>query len=212
VVRIVVFGATGGTGRQLVTQALDTGHTVTAVARRPAALDITHDRLSVRAGDVLEPDSIAPHLVGQDAVLSALGIGYRRHRTTVYSAGTANVMAAMRAAGVRRVVCVSTSGLDLPPDASAAQRLVFGAILHRLLREPYADMREMERRVRASDLDWTIVRSARMTNGARTGRYRVGTDGTLRRAWSIARADVAHYMVCCVADPATVGRTADLAY
>lgn len=210
--RIVVFGPTGGTGRQLVAQALAGGHAVTAVARRPEALDLDHPRLVVRRADVLDPAAVAACVCGQDAVLSALGIGYRRHATTVYSAGLGNVMDGMRSAGVRRLMCVSTSGLDIPPGASWGQRLVFGAILHRVLHKPYDDMREMERRVRASGLDWTIVRAARMTNGRLTGRYRVGTGAALPRAWSVSRADVAHYMLAHLDDRAVVGVAVDLAY
>lgn len=211
--RIVVFGATGGTGRQLVSQALAAGHVVTAVARRPGLLGITHQRLAVRGADVLDPGAVAPCVADQDAVLSALGIGYRRHRTTVYSVGLGNVIDAMGAAGVRRLSCVSTSGLQTPAGASLVQRVVFGAILQRVLREPYADMREMERRVRDSGLDWTIVRAARMTNGALTKRYRVGApDRPLRSAWSISRADVAHYLLAHLDDPATAKAVVELAY
>jgi putative NADH-flavin reductase len=210
--RIVVFGPTGGTGRQLVAQALAGGHTVTAVARRPEALGVRHPHLVVRRADVLDPADVAACVAGQDAVLSALGIGYRRHRTTVYSEGLGNVMDGMRAAAVRRMICVSTSGLNVPPGASRGQRLVFGVILHRVLREPYADMREMERRVRTSGLDWTIVRAARMTNGELTGRYRVGSGIALPHAWSVSRADVAHYMLAHIEDRAVVGVAVDLAY
>jgi putative NADH-flavin reductase len=211
-VRIAVFGPTGGTGRQLVRQALDAGHQVTALARNPQALDISHAGLAVHRCDVLDPADLPALLDGQDAVLSALGIGYHRYRTTVYSAGLGNVMDAMRKAGVSRLLCVSTSGLDLPAQATLGQRVMFGMILHRILREPYADLREMERRVRASDLDWTIVRAARLTNGPGTGRYRVGLDGPPRRAWSISRADVAHYLLTHLDDPHTLGRVAELAY
>lgn len=210
--RIVVFGPTGGTGRELVRQALAAGHTVTAVARNPHTLDLTGDRLSVVAGDVLDPSSIAPHVAGADAVLSALGIGYRRDATTVYSAGTGNVMAAMAEAGVKRLICVSTSGLDLPPGASLPQRVMFGMVLHRILRKPYTDMREMERRVRSSTTEWTIVRAARLTNGPRTGRYRIGMSGPLRGAWSISRADVAHYMLTQLDGRASAGSVVELAY
>jgi putative NADH-flavin reductase len=210
--RIVVFGATGGTGRQLLRQALDAGHWVTAVARDPGAISLSHARLAVHRGNVLDLPTIVPHLEGADAALSALGIGYRRHATTVYSEGTANVLAAMEKAGAERLVCCSTSGLDLPPGATLAQRVMFGMILHRVLRAPYADMREMERRVRASQAAWTIVRAARLTNGEQTGRYRTGAEGALLGAWSISRADLAHYMLELVPDRTAAGTVVELAY
>jgi putative NADH-flavin reductase len=164
-VHLTIFGATGGTGQRLTEQALAAGHRVTAAARRPQALTRRHERLRVVRADVLDPASLPPAVAGADAVISALGIGYRRHATTVYSAGTRNVIAAMAGAGVRRLVCVSTSGLTVPADGPLLHRLVLRHVLHRLLRKPYADMSLMEELVRASDADWTIVRAARLTNG-----------------------------------------------
>ena len=96
--KLIVFGATGGTGRQVVETALSAGHTVTAVARRPEALALRHDRLVVLRGDVLEPATFAQPLAGQDTVVSALGVRSRAP-TTVFSAGVSNIMQAMKAGG-----------------------------------------------------------------------------------------------------------------
>ena len=210
--RLVVFGPTGGTGRALIEQALADGHRVTAFARRPAALVIRHDRFTAVAGDALDPAAVAGAVAGQDAVVSTLGIGYSRAATTVYSAGTGHILAAMRAAGVGRLLCVSTASLDLPGRAAPVQHLIYQQVLHRMLARPYADMALMEQAVRASALDWTLVRAARLTNGRRTGRYRVAAARKLPGGWSISRPDLAHYLLHHLVDPDTYRAVVEIAY
>jgi putative NADH-flavin reductase len=211
--KFVIFGGTGGTGRALIDQALRDGHDVTAVVRRPEAIALRHDRLHVFRGDVLRPETLDEPVAGREAVLSALGIGLSRAGTTVYSAGTRNILAAMRNAGLRRILVVSTASLELPPPTQFAQWLVYRGLLHPLLRRPYGDMRRMEAEVRSSGLDWTLVRAARLTNGRRPGAgYRTAVDGKLRGGWSISRADVAGYMLSRVDDPGTFRATVEIAY
>jgi len=198
--RLAVFGATGGTGMQVVRQALDRGHSVIALARRPEAITIDHPYLQVIMGDVLTPGIAETVVDGADAVVSALGIGYRRHATTVYSDGTANILSAMKTTGVRRLLVVSTSSLHLPDRSRTVEWLVTRFLLHPMLRRPYADMTRMEQRVRSSDVDWTLVRAARLTNGAAAGTYRTASHpDKLLGCWSISRADLAGYLLDQVA-------------
>ncbi|MFL6124232.1 NAD(P)-dependent oxidoreductase [Actinophytocola sp.] len=210
--RLTVFGPTGGTGRSAIAQALTVGDKVTVLARNPAALTEFGDRITVVAGDVLDPSAAARAVEGAEVVVSALGIGMHRHATTVYSQGTANVIAAMRADGARRLLVVSTSSLEVPPARQFAEWLIARHLLHRILAKPYADMALMERHVRESDLDWTLVRAARLTSGSLTGNYRTATDRKLRGCWSISRPDVAHYCLNHAADADTVGHTVEIAY
>jgi putative NADH-flavin reductase len=207
--RVAVFGATGGTGRSAIRQALDAGDKVTALARRPDALAEFGDEITVVGGDVLDLGTVAQAVDGAEVVISALGIGMHRHATTVYSQGTANIVAAMRDAGAARLLVVSTSSLELPHRV--AERAV-AKVLHRILAKPYADMALMEDAIRTSGLDWTLVRAARLTNGSVTGRYRTAVDAKLRGCWSISRADVAHYCLTHAADAATVRHTVEIAY
>lgn len=210
--RLTIFGSTGGTGRQLVTQALAAGHRVVAVARRPEALAAEHDRLEVVRADVLDAASLDKTVAGADAVVSALGIGYSRKATEVYSTGTANVIAAMRHASVRRLLCVSTIGLVIPPDGPVLQRLVFRYVLHNILKKPYTDMFRMEHAVQRSELNWTIVRAARLTNGRHTGRYRTAVNATLRGSWSISRADLADYLLAHLGEGRADRATVEIGY
>ncbi|MEU7898236.1 NAD(P)H-binding protein [Nonomuraea sp. NPDC049152] len=165
----MVFGATGGTGRQVVEQAVAAGHDVTVLARDPARV-VARDRVTVIGGDVLTPQPWRAAVAGQDAVLSCLGSTDRRHTTTVYSEGTANILAAMRDGGVRRVLCLSSAGLEIAPGTPLGQRLVTRLVIQRLYRHGYADMARMERLVAAArDLDWTIVRPPMLTDGPAAG-------------------------------------------
>nr|CEL20082.1 Flavin reductase [Kibdelosporangium sp. MJ126-NF4] len=207
-----MFGATGGTGVELTRQALQRWHDVVVLARNPAAMPVQHPRLRVERGDVLDPERVYKVVDGVDAVVSALGIGYKRHATTVYSEGTGNILTAMARTGVRRLQVVSTSSVHIPPPSQPLEWLVARFLLHPLLRRPYADMMEMERRVLASDRDWTIVRAARLTNGELTADYRTRTGGKLKGCWSISRADLASHLLDTIADAKTHQVTTEIAY
>jgi putative NADH-flavin reductase len=210
--RVAIFGATGGTGVQLTGQALQRGHHVVALARRPETLGIRHPRLSIVAGDVTVPGAADPVVAGAGVVLSALGIGYRRHATTLYSAGTANILAAMGRANVARLLVVSTSSLTIPGPERFTEWLVARFLLHPLLRRPYADMLLMERLLRQSAADWTLVRAARLTNGKPRGAWRVAEENKLSGGWSISRADLASYLLDQAADTRLARATVEIAY
>jgi putative NADH-flavin reductase len=116
--KLTVFGASGGAGSQVVSQALDAGHDVTAVVRDRARLPVSHQNLTVVTADVLRPAEIADAVAGRDAVVSALGHSRRRPEpkaaanATLCADSARSIAEAMRDAGSRRLVIVSTSGLD----------------------------------------------------------------------------------------------------
>lgn len=145
------------------------GHTVTAFARDPKAVTAAGAR--VVAGDVLDPDAVLRAVDGADAVVSALGIGYSRAATTVYSAGTAHIIKAMPATGATRFPCVSTTSMaPLAWTADPVRRALGALVLHPLPRRPYAAMALMEQSVLAAPLDRTLVRASRLTSGPPRGR------------------------------------------
>lgn len=190
--KLTVFGATGGTGEQVVRQALAAGHRVTAVARRPEAVTITHPQLTVIGGDVLDPAWSADELDGAGAVVSALGSRAMGMPTRVYSDGTAAVSAA-----------------PVGPDAhqSVLERWVVYPLLRRFFGAGYDDMGRMERLLADSQVDWTVFRPPRLTNGPKTGRYRTAVDARLPHAWSLSRADLADAMLGAI-DNTTLSRRA----
>ncbi|GAB3434099.1 NAD(P)-dependent oxidoreductase [Actinophytocola sediminis] len=210
--RLAVFGATGGTGRAVIAQALAAGDKVTVLARNPADLAEFGDRITVVGGDVLDPAAVAEVVAGAHVVVSALGIGMHRHATTVYSQGTTNIIDAMRTEGTERLLVVSTSSLEIPSPKRFGEWFIAKFLLHRILAKPYGDMALMEQRVRDSGLDWTLVRAARLTKGGLTGSYRSAIGEKLRGCWSIARADVAHYLLAHAADREISRTTVEIAY
>ncbi len=206
--KLVVFGSTGGIGHQLVEQALEQGHTVTAFARDPAKLEVEHANLTVVQGDVLDVASVEKAVDGQDAVLCALGAGAKG---TIRSEGTRNIVRAMEKAGVGRLICLSTLGVG----SSRAnlnffwKHIMFGL----LLRRAYADHVSQEDHVEKSRLDWTIVRPGAFTDGDRTGEYRHGFPSTDRSIkGKIARADVADFMLKQLTDRTYLHETPGLSY
>ncbi|SCF11024.1 Putative NADH-flavin reductase [Micromonospora viridifaciens] len=196
---IAVIGATGRTGRLVVEHALAAGHHVTAVARHPEALGPTRARLTVHSADVLAPGSLHGVLDDQDAVISAIGAP-DRGATTVYSAGTTEVIPALKPHG--RLLVISSAGLSIPADAPAGTRLA-ARILHRLMRRTYADMARMEELLAASDLTWTVVRPTRLTDRPGTGRLRTSLGATARVGSQTTRADLADYLLASIDDPRT---------
>jgi len=210
--QLTVFGGTGGTGAQFVRAALDAGHTVTAAARDPAKIQTVQERLRTVRADVLDPLSLDGTVDGADAVVSTLGAPNGREPTTVYSTGVANILDAMRHAGVRRFTGVSAQPVRPRAEVDLLERLVVYPILYRLFGASYADMARMEQVLHRSDVDWTVVRPPRLTDGPATGRYRIAVNGRLRRGSSISRADLAAAMLRLLDDPRAVRATVDVAY
>ncbi|KAB8188929.1 NAD(P)H-binding protein [Nonomuraea phyllanthi] len=203
--RLTVFGATGGTGLQLVRQALDLGHDVTAVVRDASRLPAElRERVEVAETNVMDPQAITPAVEGRDAVLTALGTR-DRGPTTVLSDGIASVSKAMTQVGGRRLLMVSAAGLVADTGDGPFTRYVLKPlVVQRLFRHSYADLAEAERLLRAGDLDWTIVRPARLTNAPRSARYRTERDLSIRGGGSTSRADLAHCMLALIDDPTSI--------
>jgi putative NADH-flavin reductase len=208
--RITVFGATGGTGRHVVEQALDAGHQVTAVVRDPARLPVPpRDDLTVATARLDDRGAVLDVVRGADAVVDALG--GRASGPTTFRTDTARVVtAAMRDAGVRRLVVLSASGAHTTGD-SLPVRIVVKPLLGRFLRHEFADMRAMEDVVRASGLDWTIMLPPQLTDGPRTGKVRRRVDANVRGSYRISRVDLAAAVLHAVTDDAVRGASLSVA-
>lgn len=192
--RLLIVGATGGTGRALVAEALERGHQVTAFARRPEKLRTRHERLTVARGDVLEPASVDAAVAGQDAVLCALGHKRWLGPTRILSDGTRNLVAAMARHGVRRLVCETSLGIG---DSWGRMGLYYTAFVGVFILPFYfADKVRQERIIRESALEWIIVRPGALNNGRRRGALRHGPKvGSWIWTVRISRADVAAFML-----------------
>ncbi|MFD7844013.1 NAD(P)-dependent oxidoreductase [Nocardia sp. NPDC059764] len=205
---IALFGATGTVGRHAVTQALAAGHQVTVLVRDPATLTVTHERLRVVTGDVLDPAAVERTVLGQDAVIVALGAG---RKGVVRAEGTRHIIEAMNRTGVKRLICQSSLGVG---DSAGNLNFVWKYIMFgMLLRSAFADHVQQEQYVLASDLDWTIVRPSAFTDGPATDDYRrdfPGTESGLKL--KISRADVAGFLVEQLADTTYVRRTPGISH
>lgn len=197
---IAIFGATGGTGRHLVDQALAAGHHITALVRPPAALPVAHDRLRIVSGEVRDRDVVAGVLAGQDAVVSTLGPN-RRGPVSLCTEAIAAILPAMARHEVRRLIVLSAYGA-----ADSHHRDLYNRLLWLLQREKMLDKERMEALIRQSDTAWTIVRPAALSNGPRTGRYRLDTALRLRVTATIARADLADGLLRQLTDTAYLRR------
>src|SRR3984893_14104681 len=145
--KLAVFGANGPTGRLLTQLARDEGHDVVAFTRRPDAFPIEHQRLEVVAGDVHDRAVVASAIDGTDAVLSALGVPFAKTPVTVYSDGAANIIAGMHAAGIKRLVCVTSSAVAPHPEPLGGfifEKVMQPYVVNRLGKTVYDDMRRME--------------------------------------------------------------------
>ncbi len=190
---ILIVGATRGIGRQLLEQALTSVHAVTALVRDPQRLVTQHERLRVVKGDILDSDSVALAMAGQDAVCCTIGVKVPWIRVTVFSEGTKNLLQAMKKTGVKRLICVTGIGAG---DSKGHGGFLYDCIFYPLLLKPiYADKDRQESLIKASDVDWTIVRPGFLTNGPLTKNYRMLTDMTGVTAGRISRADVANFFL-----------------
>jgi putative NADH-flavin reductase len=197
--RLLLLGATGGTGRQLLSQALEGDHEVTALVRSPEKLS-AHEHLRVRAGDATDPESVDAAVGGQHAVLSALGVRSPLGGDLI-ATSLRVLVPAMQRHGVRRLIWLSGLGVGQTQEqAPVMLRIVFSTLLRRIKRDKAAG----EEYLRSTDLDWTLVYPPALTNGPRTGSYRSGETLNMKGVPRISRADVAEFMLTQLNDAAYI--------
>lgn len=187
--KVIIFGASGSIGRPVVQQALAAGHQVTAVVRNGKMAP--KPGLKVVSADVLDAAAVSAAMPGHDSVICVLGAG---RAGVVRSSGTANIIAAMHEHGIRRLICQSTLGAG---DSAPALNFFWKYVMFGLLLRPaFADHQIQEQLVRASGLDWTIVRPAAFTDGPQTGQYKHGfAANTPNLTLKISRKDLASFLV-----------------
>jgi putative NADH-flavin reductase len=212
---IFIAGANGGIGRQAVEQALQAGHRVTALVRNPAKLQLMHPNLNIIKGDIMQPESFADEMAGQQIVLSTLGVSgglFSDKPTTLYSQGNANLLKAMEQHGVKRIICISASALEISPVIPWYVRLVARNVIQKLLKHMYADLRRMEAIIKESSADWTIIRPPQLTDKPLTTNYRTAVNRFLKNCLQVSRADVAHYMISNLVNQEIYRAIVEIAY
>jgi putative NADH-flavin reductase len=203
-VKLLILGATGKTGRQIVTQALEKGHEVTALARDSKKVDIQHPRLRIVEGDVRNSQAVGAAMAGQQAVISAIGRGLSFKSENLIAESVPGIIAAMRTTGITRLIFTSALGVG---DTYRISPLLPKIFFSTLLRGIYADKLIGDQMIRNSGLDWTIVQPAVLTDGPLTTNYRVGEHLSLSGMNKVSRADTAHFIVDRINDRTTFGKT-----
>ncbi len=215
--KLIIFGATGRTGIELVSQALDEGHRVTAFARKTKAMNIQHAELMVVQGDILDYESVSNAILDQEVVLSVLGVNSFK-RNTIISNGTQNIIRAMYEHHIGRFVCVTSMGLGESKKQKGWVYIAPISLMFRLqrlpiLRNQFLDRELQEEYIKNSTLDWIIIRPGGLTDGPHTGHYRHGfsiNDTTVKI--KISRADVADFMLKQIDDDTYLHKTPSLSY
>jgi putative NADH-flavin reductase len=202
--KLTVFGATGRTGLQVVEQGLAAGHEIRAVVRDATQLDPDRAGLEVVVGDVMDPATIVEAVTGSDAVVSTIGTRSGRAPTTVCADSSRSIVEAMHKAGTRRLVVVSGTG-PFDEGEGPGMRYILKPMGRLFLKNVFADFVAMEEIVRASGLDWTIVRPPSLTDKPFTGDYRTRRDLNLHRNFAVSRADVAHLILAVSGESDTYG-------
>jgi putative NADH-flavin reductase len=192
--KLLIIGGTGGTGKQVIKQALEEGHEVTALVRTPGKVKITNARLRIVKGNVLDLASVQLAVRGQEAVLSVLGHKKFFIKTNILSEGTKNIIEAMEQEGVDRFICVTSLGIGDSRFKLGLYYTLF--VIPFIVFFYFRDKEKQEKLIRASKLNWTIVRPGQLINTKKTGRYKHGPNvGSYILTKMISRANVAHFML-----------------
>jgi putative NADH-flavin reductase len=212
IMKIVIFGAAGATGRILVERALAQGHEVTAFDRHTAPLTIQHPKLTLIQGDIFNSAQVEEAIAGQDVVISVLGV---RPGVTipVCSEGTEHIIVAMQKLGVKRFICQSGFAVAaLDGEWREVPYLPIILPFFPKVKAMFADKVLQEQEIRQSELDWIIVRPAKLTDGPGTGDYKVGAPLPMGPRAKISRIDVADFLLKQVSDDTYVHQVPRLRY
>jgi putative NADH-flavin reductase len=207
---LVVFGASGRLGQIIVEQALTAGHRVTAFVRSPSKLRRQHPHLTLFQGDSMDAQVVYKALAEQQAVISALGLT-RLSEPGMLETSAKNIVTAMREHNIYRLVSTSGAGVWQLQDQPKSIDYVMAILLHLFAREVERDSFANVDVIKASNLDWTIVRFPRLTDGPRTGRYRVGYIGKESSA-RLSRADGADFILKELTEKKWVRKTPLVSY
>ena len=208
--KLAIIGASRGIGLQLLKLALDEGHEVKAMVRNPSRFHLSHARLEIVRGDILDPSSVAATVSGQHAVCLCIGIPPTRQPTMLFSEGARRVLEAMGPASKAKLVSITGIGAgDSAGHGGFAYDRIFAPLFLRTIDE---DKTRQEELLKASRANWMVVRPGFLTNGPRTGMYRVLDNLSGVKAGRISRADIADFILNQLALPTHFGKTPLVCY
>lgn len=202
--KILVFGASGGVGKQFIQQALQHGDTVTAFVRSPKKLDITHERLQIIQGDVFDEQAVQHVMSGHDVVVSCLGSNKGLEKSTELADMIKIIVSAMKSNHISRIVYTASAGIDKEIPGVAGKMMML------MLRNPLEDHRNAVRIIKTSGIDYTIARPLGLKDGELTEKYHEALIGVPDESNQIIRADVAHFLLKAVHDPSYINTSVGL--
>ena len=209
--KLLIVGGTGGTGKELIEQALEQGHRLTALVRNRDRVKTSHPNLQVVKGDILDFNIVQDVVQGQDAVLSALGHKKFFVRTTILSSGTKNIIGAMQKHNVSRFICITSLGINESRFKLGLYYTLF--VIPFIVFFYFLDKSKQEKLIKESKLSWTIIRPGQLTNGKKRGVYKHGPNvGSYILTKMISRADVAHFMLSQLNDITYFGKAVGVTY
>ncbi|PHN02364.1 NAD(P)-dependent oxidoreductase [Flavilitoribacter nigricans] len=215
--KVFLLGATGSTGYEVLKQLVQDGYAVKALVRDPTSLSLSeleqsqNGQIEVIQGGIFEPEKLKAHLEGCDVVISALGTGRDNRYTEVYSEGGRNILAAMRANGIKRLITVTSGLIDMSDPGT--DNFFLNRIIRPNFNKVYYDQTRWETILDdTNDIDWTCVRPTYLTNKSFTGKYRVKDQHCPEGGRKISRADLAHFMVQQIDSGEFIRRKPVLAY
>lgn len=211
--KMIIFGATGGTGSHILQQALEQGYKVTAFVRNPQKLQLRHEDFTLIQGDVLDYAAVEKAVKGHDVVLCAIGSPANKIGV-VRSQGTLNIINAMQKAGVKRLICQTSLGYGDSVALLKQTPFIFrNIIVPFVLKKGFADHALQESYIKKSNLDWVIVRPGNLTDGVLTGKYQHGFPATQKGLEvKVSRADVAHFILRQVDNNTYLRMTPSISY
>ncbi|MED3662093.1 NAD(P)-binding oxidoreductase [Ureibacillus sp. FSL K6-8385] len=192
--KVIVFGSTGGVGRQVVKQALEKGFEVTAFVRTPSKMELKHEKLHVIQGDAFNKKEVSAAIAGHDVVVSCLGSSKGMKKSTELEEMTKNIVDGMKKHHVKRIIYTASAGIDGEIPG------ISGKMVMQMLKHALADHRNAVNYIKSNELSYTIVRPMGLTNDPFTGKYREAKEGVPKNSRTIPRADVAHFIVKALTD------------
>jgi len=209
--KILIIGATGGTGKELVKQGLQAGREVSVLARKPEKVKTSDAEIKIFKGDVLDPDSLNNAISGQDVVLCALGHKKWFRPTKILSEGTKNIIEAMEKNNVQRFICETSLGVG---DSFGKMGLYYTLFtIPVILQFYYWDKYKQEKFIKSSSIDWTIVRPGALYNGKAKGKWKEGNKiGNYLWTVGISRADVADFMLKQINETKYIKKTVGISW
>ena len=191
--KIIIFGASGATGHELVKQALTYDHLITAFVRDPSKLNLKNKNLEIVQGDVKDYASVENAIKGHDAVLSALGVSKPLKNDPVVIEGVKNILLAMEKLNIMRFVYLSFLAVGQGRNDAG---FLIKHVISRIVHNEIEDHQEKEALIKASNREWTIIHPPKLTNGVKKGIYRIGENIKSTSFFpTLSRVDLADFMI-----------------